>query len=100
MRHRRHARQRRPERCLQHAIAVGPDQWLYYRLLKSDPFGTPTSTRFALVPSSGGSPIGIKAKKIAIAAAKDGSSQVVIVNAAEPCVARHALCQRYAPQRG
>ena len=79
---------------LQQAIAVGPDGRLYYRLLKSDPFGgTPTWTRFAVVPGVAGNPNGVDAKKIAIAAAKDGSSQVVIINAADNVV-YHAM--RYA----
>jgi hypothetical protein len=68
---------------LQQAIAVGPDQRLYHRmLLKASSFGgTPTWTGFTAVPGGGGSSLGIKAKKIAIAASKDGSAQVVIVNA-------------------
>jgi hypothetical protein len=79
-----------PPGILQQAIAVGPDQRLYYRLLKSDPFGPSTWTSFMPVPGGGGSPLGIKAKKIAIAAAKDGSSQVVIINAADDLV-YHAM---------
>lgn len=79
---------------LQHAIAVGPDQRLYYRLLQSNPFGgAPTWTGFARVPGVAGNPNGVNAKKIAIAGAKDGSSQVVIINANDNVV-YHAL--RYA----
>jgi dipeptidyl aminopeptidase/acylaminoacyl peptidase len=78
---------------LQQAIAVGPDGRLYDRLLKSDPFGgTPTWTRFAVVPGVAGNPNGVDAKKIAIAAAKDGSSQVVIINASDNAV-YHAMRQ-------
>jgi dipeptidyl aminopeptidase/acylaminoacyl peptidase len=76
---------------LQQAVAVGPDGRLYYRLLKSNPFGgAPTWTRFAVVPGVAGNPNGVDAKKIAIAAAKDGSSQVVIINASDNAV-YHAM---------
>lgn len=79
---------------LQQAVAVGPDGRLYERLLRSDPFGgTPTWTRFVVVPGVAGNPNGVDARKIAIAAAKDGSSQVVIINASDNA-AYHAV--RYA----
>ena len=72
---------------LQQAIAIGPDGRLYHRVLRSDPFGgTPIWTSFAVVPGVAGNPNGVDAKKIAIAAAKDGSSQVVIINAADNVV--------------
>jgi hypothetical protein len=81
-------------RVLQLVIAVGPDGLVYSRELTLDVFThLPTWSRFTRVPGGGGSPLGIKAKKIAIAAAKDGSAQVVIVNAADNLV-YHAM--RYA----
>jgi Tol biopolymer transport system component len=69
---------------MQQAIAVGPDQRLYHRALLSG--DVPAWTRFAVVPGGASNPLGIKPKKIAIAGAKDGSAQVVIVNAADDLV--------------
>ncbi len=78
----------------QQAVAVGPDGRLYHRAFQYGPNGRPPSwTPFAVVPGGGGNPNGINAKKIAIAAAKDGSAQVVIINAADNLV-YHAM--RYA----
>jgi hypothetical protein len=69
---------------MQQAIAVGPDQRLYHRALLSG--DVPAWTRFAVVPGGSNNPLGIYPKNIAIAAAKDGSAQVVIVNAADNLV--------------
>jgi len=81
-------------RFLEQVIAVGPDGLVYSRELTLDPFTRlPTWSSFTRVPGGSGSPLGIKAKKIAIAAAKDGSVQVVIVNADNNLV-YHAM--RYA----
>jgi hypothetical protein len=81
-------------RVLQQVFAVGPDGLLYSRELTLDVFtGLLTWSSFTRVPGGGGSPLGIKAKKIAAAAAKDGSVQVVIVNADNNLV-YHAM--RYA----
>ncbi|OUL98039.1 hypothetical protein A8M77_33595 [Variovorax sp. JS1663] len=72
---------------LAQAMAMGPDGRVYARALKANPFGgDPVWGPYYVVPglSNGatGDPAGVKAKKIAIAAAKDGSFQVVIIHAA------------------
>jgi Tol biopolymer transport system component len=72
----------------QQVIAVGGDGYLYHRAFTSGSHGG--WTPFARVPGGGGNPLGIKAKKIAIAAAKDGTSQVVIINVADDLV-YHAM---------
>lgn len=82
---------------LEQAIAIGPDSHLYHRALKPGPSGgAPVWTPFLRVPGAGGSPNGILAKKIAIAASKDGSAQVVIMGAgySDNNVVYHAM--RYA----
>ncbi|MBL0918813.1 MAG: PD40 domain-containing protein [Hydrogenophaga sp.] len=71
---------------LAQALAVGPDGRVYARSLKNKPAGgDPEWGAFGVVPglSSGGAgdPAGIRAKKIAVAAAGNGSFQVVIVRA-------------------
>jgi hypothetical protein len=79
---------------LKQVIAVGPDKLLYHRALKTNPSGgAPTWGGFARVPGVGLNPNGILAKKIAIAASRNGSSQIVIVNANDNLV-YHAM--RYA----
>jgi hypothetical protein len=78
----------------QQVVAIGPDGRLYHRAFQYGPHGRPPSwTSFAPVPGYGGNPNGINAKKIAIAAAKDGSAQVVIINKNDNLV-YHAM--RYA----
>ena len=78
-------------RFLAQAIAVGPMGRLYHRLLVTDPFGgTPTWSTARIVPGINGNPSGVDPKKIAIAASKDGSVQVVIINADDDVV-YHAL---------
>ncbi len=71
---------------LAQALAVGPDGRVYARSLRSKPAGgAPEWGALGVVPglSSGGSgdPAGIRAKKIAVAAAGNGSFQVVIIRA-------------------
>lgn len=80
--------------ALQQAIAIGPDQRLYHRVLKPGAPGVaPTWTSFTRVPGAGGNSNGINARKIAIAASRDGSAQVVIINTDDNLV-YHAM--RYA----
>jgi hypothetical protein len=65
---------------LEQALAVGPDGRVYHRALQfsSGPGGT-AWTPFMPVPGLNGSGQGIRAKKVAIAGARDGSAQIVIV---------------------
>lgn len=64
-----------------HALAIGPDQRLYHRMLKAGSSGgLLTWTPFAVVPGVGGSAGGILARKVALVSALDGSLQVVVIN--------------------
>jgi hypothetical protein len=72
---------------LAQVVAVGPDSRVYHRSLVTDPFGgLPVWTPFEVVPGTGGTVTGIRAKKVAIAGSKDGSSQVLIVGADDDVV--------------
>ncbi|OUL98038.1 hypothetical protein A8M77_33590 [Variovorax sp. JS1663] len=65
---------------LARAMAVGSDGRVYASAQTSNPSGgAPVWSPFAVVPGVSGDAAGVKAKKIAIAAAKDGSFQVVII---------------------
>lgn len=64
-----------------HALAIGPDQRLYHRMLKADSSGgLLTWTPFTVVPGVGGSAGGILVRKVALVSALDGSLQVVAIN--------------------
>jgi WD40-like Beta Propeller Repeat len=65
---------------IQQVMAIGPDGRVYHRTLAQNPLGgDPVWSPFALIPGANQAPQGIKAGKIAIAGAKDGSAQVVVV---------------------
>lgn len=73
-----------PTSVLAQALAVGPDGRVYARSLKTPQGGGAAAWGPAtVVPGEGRSPDGIKALKLAITAAWDGSYQVAIVNAAD-----------------
>lgn len=74
------------------AIIVGVDGRLYFGTAKKNSSGVPVWGPFNPAPGLNGSAYGIKAKKIAIAGGKDGSSQIVIIGADDDLV-YHTLRQ-------
>lgn len=74
------------------AVIVGVDGRLYFGTAKKNASGVPVWGPFNPAPGLNGSAYGIKAKKIAIAGAKDGSSQIVIIGADDDLV-YHTLRQ-------
>ncbi|MBG9390164.1 PD40 domain-containing protein [Caenimonas aquaedulcis] len=66
---------------LMQAAAIGPDRRLYVATQKLNSSGVPTWGSFALAPGVSGNAAGVVASKVAIAGAKDGSSQLVIMGA-------------------
>lgn len=70
-----------PNGVVAQALAVGPDRRVYIRSLHKRPFGAPVWNDATVVPGVSGHPDGVKALKVAVAAGRDGSYQVVIVNA-------------------
>ena len=76
---------------IQQVMAIGPDGRVYHRTLNQNPLGgEPVWSPFAVIPGANQAPEGIKARKIAIAGAKDGSAQVVVVGRDDHLV-YHAL---------
>jgi hypothetical protein len=60
---------------IKQVVAIGPDGRVYHRVQKTDSSWTP----FAVVPGRDAIPSGIIAKRVAIAGARDGSAQIVVV---------------------
>ncbi len=76
---------------LAQAVAVGSNGRVHARTLKANPSGgNPVWGPFTVIPGLSGNPDGVSAKKLAIAAARDGSFQVAITIAGDNTVA-HAL---------
>lgn len=63
---------------LMQAVAIGPDKRVYLSTLKNNSVGVPTWTPFVPTIGVSGNTGGVVAKEVAIAGAKDGSSQLVI----------------------
>lgn len=73
------------------ALAIGPDGRLYGRLLKVNASGgAPLWGSPYVIPGGSGAPGGINPAKVAIAGAKDGSFQAVIINSVNQAV-YHAM---------